>query len=335
MTIVALVRPGAEPLIAPEPHEQLDARRPHHRDRPARRPARARRAGGGLMEASLVALGGALLVAGLLGRFGPARRGCRPSPCSSWRASRSGPHTPGHLARRLARRARPARDLRARDAAVPPRARVLGPRPPRRRPPPRDRRRRVPRARTSLAGAVLGFAFGWGDREALVIAGAVAISSSAIVTKLLTELRRLGNRETPLILGIIVVEDVFLALYLAVVQPILSDASGTRDPRLDRLRVRVPHRLRAHRPLRVRARAPAARRGERRAPDRVRRRPRGPRRGRRRGGRRLRRDRRAARRSRRRGDRPDPPGRAPGAPDSATRSARSSSSSSASASSRT
>ena len=74
---------------------------------------------------------------------------------------------------------------------------------------------------------MLGFAFGWGDREALVIAGAVAISSSAIVTKLLTELRRLGNRETPLILGIIVVEDVFLALYLAVVQPILSDATGT------------------------------------------------------------------------------------------------------------
>ena len=77
------------------------------------------------------------------------------------------------------------------------------------------------------AGIALGFAFGWGDREALVIAGAVAISSSAIVTKLLTELRRLGNRETPLILGIVVVEDVFLALYLAVVQPILSDASGT------------------------------------------------------------------------------------------------------------
>jgi len=78
-----------------------------------------------------------------------------------------------------------------------------------------------------LAGTALGFAFGWGNREALVIAGAVAISSSAIVTKLLTELRRLGNRETPLILGIIVVEDVFLALYLAVVQPILGEASGT------------------------------------------------------------------------------------------------------------
>lgn len=77
-------------------------------------------------------------------------------------------------------------------------------------------------------GLALGFALGWGSREALVIAGAVGISSSAIVTKLVVELRRLANRETRMILGIIVVEDVFLALYLALLQPILGGAeSGT------------------------------------------------------------------------------------------------------------
>jgi CPA2 family monovalent cation:H+ antiporter-2 len=77
-------------------------------------------------------------------------------------------------------------------------------------------------------GLTLGFALGWGSREALVIAGAVGISSSAIVTKLVVELRRLANRETRMILGIIVVEDVFLALYLALLQPILGGAeSGT------------------------------------------------------------------------------------------------------------
>jgi hypothetical protein len=48
------------------------------------------------------------------------------------------------------------------------------------------------------------------------------ISSSAIVTKLLVELRRLDNPESRLILGIIVVEDVFLALYLAALQPVLE-----------------------------------------------------------------------------------------------------------------
>lgn len=75
-------------------------------------------------------------------------------------------------------------------------------------------------------GLLLGMAFGWGFAEALIIAGVVGISSSAIVTKLLVELRRLANPETKLILGVIVVEDVFLALYLAALQPLLSDASG-------------------------------------------------------------------------------------------------------------
>lgn len=75
-------------------------------------------------------------------------------------------------------------------------------------------------------GLLFGLALGWGVREAFVIAGAVGISSSAIVTKLLVELKRLANRETGLILGIIVVEDVFLALYLAILQPILRGSEN-------------------------------------------------------------------------------------------------------------
>jgi CPA2 family monovalent cation:H+ antiporter-2 len=75
-------------------------------------------------------------------------------------------------------------------------------------------------------GLAFGFALGWGSREALVIAGAIGISSSAIVTKLLVESRRLGNPESRLIMGIIVIEDLFLALYLALLQPVLSGADG-------------------------------------------------------------------------------------------------------------
>lgn len=78
-------------------------------------------------------------------------------------------------------------------------------------------------------GLLFGLALGWGTSEAFVIAGAVGISSSAIVTKLLIELRRLANPESGLILGIIVVEDVFLALYLAVLQPVLGEANGAAD----------------------------------------------------------------------------------------------------------
>ncbi|MEV7270885.1 cation:proton antiporter [Streptomyces bacillaris] len=76
------------------------------------------------------------------------------------------------------------------------------------------------------AGLGFGFALGWGTSEALVLAGVLGISSSAIVTKILVDLKRIGNPETRPILGIIVVEDVFLALYLAALQPILSGADS-------------------------------------------------------------------------------------------------------------
>ena len=71
-------------------------------------------------------------------------------------------------------------------------------------------------------GFALGMWIGWGTREALIIAGITATSSSAIITKLLIELRRLANRETPTILGIMVLEDVFVAIYLAIVGVILK-----------------------------------------------------------------------------------------------------------------
>ncbi|WP_423922262.1 cation:proton antiporter [Frigoribacterium sp. 2-23] len=71
-------------------------------------------------------------------------------------------------------------------------------------------------------GLVFGFMVGWGTREALIIAGMTATSSSAIVTKLLIELNRLANRETPMILGVTVVEDIFIAIYLAIVSVVIS-----------------------------------------------------------------------------------------------------------------
>ncbi|HWR86170.1 MAG TPA: cation:proton antiporter, partial [Rhodoglobus sp.] len=76
-------------------------------------------------------------------------------------------------------------------------------------------------------GFGLGLWVGWGVREALIIAGMTGVSSSAIITKLLIELRRLANRETPTVLGIMVLEDVFVAFYLAIVGVILS---GQTDP---------------------------------------------------------------------------------------------------------
>jgi CPA2 family monovalent cation:H+ antiporter-2 len=72
------------------------------------------------------------------------------------------------------------------------------------------------------AGFAFGMMTGWGAREALVIAGMTGTSSSAIITKLLIELRRLANKETPMILGVTVVGDIFIAVYLAIVSVVLS-----------------------------------------------------------------------------------------------------------------
>ncbi len=70
-----------------------------------------------------------------------------------------------------------------------------------------------------------GLAFGWlffhSWPEAFVVAGITGISSSAIITKLLVELKRTANPETEFILGIMVFEDVFLAVYLSVLTGLL------------------------------------------------------------------------------------------------------------------
>ena len=79
------------------------------------------------------------------------------------------------------------------------------------------------------AGLVLGWALGWGTRETFVIAGMIGTSSTAIVTKLILDLRRVSNPETGMILGIIVVEDVFIAFYLALLQPIFGEQEGAGE----------------------------------------------------------------------------------------------------------
>ncbi|MGV3618874.1 MAG: cation:proton antiporter [Fimbriimonas sp.] len=76
-------------------------------------------------------------------------------------------------------------------------------------------------------GLVFGWAMGWPLREILVAAGITTISSSAIVAKVLVDLRRTANRETEMILGIIMFEDVFLAVYLSLISGlILAGASS-------------------------------------------------------------------------------------------------------------
>ena len=77
--------------------------------------------------------------------------------------------------------------------------------------------------------AGLGYAYlmGWPLKEVLIAAGITTISSSAIVAKVIFDLRRTANPETELILGIIMFEDVFLAFYLSIVSGVvLSGATS-------------------------------------------------------------------------------------------------------------
>jgi CPA2 family monovalent cation:H+ antiporter-2 len=78
-----------------------------------------------------------------------------------------------------------------------------------------------------LLGLLFARAAGLPLREMLVVAGVTTISSSAIVAKILFDYRRTANRETELILGITMFEDVFLAVYLSLISGIvLSGATS-------------------------------------------------------------------------------------------------------------
>jgi len=80
-----------------------------------------------------------------------------------------------------------------------------------------------------LRGLAIGWFFFYGWTEAFVVAGITGISSSAIITKLLVDFKRTANPETEFILGIMVFEDVFLAVYLSVLSGLLI-SGGNIDP---------------------------------------------------------------------------------------------------------
>ncbi|OAH14305.1 cation:proton antiporter domain-containing protein [Streptomyces jeddahensis] len=70
----------------------------------------------------------------------------------------------------------------------------------------------------AVPGAVAGWLLGLDGIGILALAGTTYISSSGIVARRLADLGRLGNRETPAILSVLVMEDFAMAAYL----PLLS-----------------------------------------------------------------------------------------------------------------
>ncbi|SFS48782.1 cation:proton antiporter [Halostagnicola kamekurae] len=78
-------------------------------------------------------------------------------------------------------------------------------------------------------GLVLGWLF-FGDLlAAFILAGIVYISSSAIITKSLIDLGWIANDEADAMLGTLVYEDLFIAIYLAVVSALVLGGGSVGD----------------------------------------------------------------------------------------------------------
>ncbi len=84
----------------------------------------------------------------------------------------------------------------------------------------------VPGLLDAVGGFVPGFGvgllLGWEVEVALLLGGVCWISSSGVVSKVLADLNRMGNRETPSILNLLVFEDLAMAMYLPLVAAVLT-----------------------------------------------------------------------------------------------------------------
>ena len=77
-------------------------------------------------------------------------------------------------------------------------------------------------------GLVAGLLLRWGLLASVLLGGITYISSSGVIAKVLTELRRMNEPETPLVLSILVQEDLAMAVYLPVVAVLLSGGGAAR-----------------------------------------------------------------------------------------------------------
>ncbi|HVF76399.1 MAG TPA: cation:proton antiporter [Acidimicrobiales bacterium] len=67
-----------------------------------------------------------------------------------------------------------------------------------------------------LPGFGMGLLLGWSTTAAFLLGGVSWVSSSGVVAKVLGDLDRFGNRETPAVLNLLVMEDLAMAVFLPV-----------------------------------------------------------------------------------------------------------------------
>ena len=77
-------------------------------------------------------------------------------------------------------------------------------------------------------GLVAGFLFRWQPLAAVLLGGITYVSSSGVIAKVLAELKRMDNPETPLVLSVLVQEDLMMAIYLPLVGVLLTGGGITK-----------------------------------------------------------------------------------------------------------
>jgi monovalent cation:H+ antiporter-2, CPA2 family len=77
-------------------------------------------------------------------------------------------------------------------------------------------------ALNAVPGIIAGLVLGWEPLTAVLLGGVTWVSSSGIVAKVLDDLGRLGYRDTPSVLNLLVIEDVAMAVYLPVVAALVA-----------------------------------------------------------------------------------------------------------------
>jgi CPA2 family monovalent cation:H+ antiporter-2 len=77
----------------------------------------------------------------------------------------------------------------------------------------------------ALPGAAFALLLGWGPVAAVALAGITWVSSSGVIAKTIRDLGRISNRETPIVLAILVIEDLAMAFYLPVLSAVVIGVS--------------------------------------------------------------------------------------------------------------
>lgn len=76
----------------------------------------------------------------------------------------------------------------------------------------------------SAPGVAVALLLGWGPVAAVAMGGITYVTSSGITAKVMADLGWLGNREVPVVLSLLVFEDLTMAIYLPILTALLAGA---------------------------------------------------------------------------------------------------------------